>query len=112
LICEITGAHVSSEVVDIYPQKIAPASFTVKHKNVDRLIGKIIPRDEVFGILERLDINITDKTAESFRVTVPTYRVDVKQEADIVEEILRIYGLNNIPLAPYAGAQFISDFPE
>jgi phenylalanyl-tRNA synthetase beta chain len=112
LICEITGAHVSSEVVDIYPQKIAPASFTVKHKNVDRLIGKIIPRDEVFGILERLDINITEKTAESFRVTVPSYRVDVKQEADIVEEILRIYGLNNIPLAPYAGAQFISDFPE
>jgi phenylalanyl-tRNA synthetase beta chain len=112
LMCEITGAHVSSDVVDIYPQKIEPAAFTVKHKNLDRLIGKVIPREEVFGILERLDINVTEKNADSFKVSVPSYRVDVKQEADIVEEVLRIYGLNNIPLAPFAGAQFISDFPE
>jgi phenylalanyl-tRNA synthetase beta chain len=112
LICEIAGGHISSEVIDVYPERISPTVFNVKHKNLDRLIGKVIPREEVHGILNRLDIEVSKTTDDGFQVSVPPYRVDVKQEADIVEEVLRIYGLNNIPLAPFAGAEFISDFPE
>ena len=111
MICEISGGHVSSELVDVYPNKQVPATFTVKKKNLDRLIGKEIPAGEVHAILERLDIQVSDKKPDSFQVSVPTYRVEVKQEADIVEEVLRIYGFNNIPLAPHAGSTFISEFP-
>jgi phenylalanyl-tRNA synthetase beta chain len=89
----------------------SPATFTVKKKNLDRLIGKEIPAGEVYAILERLDIQVSDKKPDSFLVSVPTYRVEVKLEADIVEEVLRIYGFNNIPLAPHAGSTFISGFP-
>lgn len=111
LIREIAGGKISSDVIDVYPNKIENANFTVKIANVNRLIGKIIPVDEIYGILERLDISITNKTQTTFDVSVPPYRVDVKHEADIVEEILRIYGLNNIELSEVAGTDFISAFP-
>lgn len=112
LIQELAGGVISSEVMDVYPEKIENTVFTVKDKNINRLIGKVIPRDEIFGILERLDIRIEEKTDTTFVVSVPPYRIDVKQEADIVEEILRIYGLNNIELPATSGAEFISGFPE
>ncbi len=65
----------------------------------------------MIGIWERLDIAVTNFHDGAFDVSVPPYRVDVKQEADIVEEILRIYGLNNIELTDEAGTDFISGFP-
>ncbi|HMJ71040.1 MAG TPA: phenylalanine--tRNA ligase subunit beta [Cyclobacteriaceae bacterium] len=111
LIREIAGGKISSDIVDVYPNKIADVAFTVKVSNVNRLIGKEIPREDIYGILERLDIRVSNKKQGTFDVSVPPYRVDVKQEADIVEEILRIYGLNNIELANEAGADFISGFP-
>lgn len=111
LIKELAGGEVSSEVVDIYPTKIENRIIEVKDKNVNRLIGKIIPRERVFSILESLDIQITDKKTDSYTVSVPPYRVDVTQEADISEEILRIYGLNNIELREFAGSDFIAEFP-
>lgn len=114
LIREIAGGKISSDVVDVYPDKIENAKFTVKVKNINRLIGKVIPVEEILGILNRLDIQTNNQqpiTNNQFDVSVPPYRVDVKQEADIVEEILRIYGLNNIELADEAGTDFISGFP-
>lgn len=111
LICEVAGGKVSSDVIDVYPGKIDDTTFTVKVSNINRLIGKEIPLDEICGILERLDIRVTNRRPGVFDVSVPPYRVDVKQEADIVEEILRIYGLNNIELADEVGADFISGFP-
>lgn len=111
LIKEIAGGKISSEITDVYPEKIGNTKFTVKVKNINRLIGKEIGIENITGILERLDIQITNQKAEAFDVSVPPYRVDVKQEADIVEEVLRIYGLNNIELADEAGADFISGFP-
>jgi phenylalanyl-tRNA synthetase beta chain len=111
LMCEVAGGKISSEVVDVYPNKINDVTFTVKVSNINRLIGKEIALDEIYGILERLDIRVSNKKPGVFDVSVPAYRVDVKQEADIVEEILRIYGLNNIELANQAGADFISGFP-
>lgn len=118
LVKEIAGGKISSDVVDVYPDKIGNTVFTVKVSNINRLIGKVIPLEEILGILNRLDIQtsnvqypITNNQYPTFEVSIPPYRVDVKQEADIVEEILRIYGLNNIELADEAGADFISGFP-
>jgi phenylalanyl-tRNA synthetase beta chain len=112
LIKEITGATISSEITDIYPTKIENRIIEVKDKNINRLIGKVIPREEVFGILKRLDIDIINKKEDQYTVSVPPYRVDVVQEADVIEEILRIYGFNNIELKDFAGSDFIAEFPE
>ena len=89
------------------PQKIENRIIHVKDKNVNRLIGKVIPREEVFNILKRLDIEVMEKTDTTFTVSVPPYRVDVVQEADIVEEILRIYGFNNIELSEIASTEYL-----
>lgn len=112
LIKEIAGGTVSSDVVDVYPRKIENRLITVKDKNINRLIGKTLSRDEFFGILESLDIQITNKEAETFTVSVPPYRVDVTQEADVVEEILRIYGFNKVELTEIAGTGYLAEFPE
>jgi len=111
LIKEVAGGTISSDVVDVYPSKIENRSIEIKDRNVNRLIGKTIPRDEVFGILRRLDIDIDDKNDSSYTVSVPPYRVDIVQEADIVEEILRIYGFNNIELSDTASTDFLAEFP-
>lgn len=112
LIKEITGGSFSSDVVDVYPAKIENRLITVKDKNITRLIGKAIPREEVFTILENLEIRIVQKEVETFAVSVPPYRVDVMQEADVVEEILRIYGFNKIELTETAGTDYLAEFPE
>lgn len=111
LVKELAGGQISSDIIDIYPTPVENRVFEVKDKNIHRLIGKAIPRDEMFGILERLDIKITDKKEDTFTVSVPPYRVDVLQEADITEEILRIYGFNNIELSDTASTDYLADFP-
>ena len=112
LIKEIAGGLVSSEIVDVYPSKIGNKTILVRDKNVKRLIGKEIQREEIFSILESLDIAITEKREDSFTVSVPPYRVDVTQEADVVEEVLRIYGFNKIEFSEIAGTDFLASFPE
>lgn len=112
LIKEIAGGTISSEITDIYPEKIEHRIIQVKDKNVNRLIGKAISREEVFAILERLDIAIIKKEASEFTVSVPPYRVDVIQEADVIEEVLRIYGFNQVELSEIAGTDYLAEFPE
>lgn len=112
LIKEIAGGIISSDVVDIYPTKIENRLITVKDKHITRLIGKAIAREEIFAILENLEINIIQKEVDSFTVSVPPYRVDVVREADVIEEILRIYGFNNIELTETAGTDYLAEFPE
>jgi len=112
LIQEIAGGSISSEIIDIYPTKIENRLIPVKDKNINRLIGKIISKAEIFNILEGLDISIVNKNETGFTVSVPPYRVDVTQEADVVEEILRIYGFNNIELSEIAGTDYLAEFPE
>ncbi len=112
LLKEVAGASIASEIVDVYPKKADNRQILVKDKNVNRLIGKVIPRLEVFELLRRLDIIVADQHAESYTVSVPPYRVDVEQEADVVEEILRIYGFNNIELSDSTRADYLSDFPD
>ncbi len=96
LIQQVAGGKVSSEISDHYPAPVAPFAFEVTYKNIDRLIGQQITHGEIKAIIEALDIKIVSETADSLSLEVPPYRVDVTREVDIVEEILRIYGYNNI----------------
>ncbi len=111
LIREIAGGKISSEIIDNYPKIIEPRRIKIKDRNVDRLIGKRISRDEILPILERLDITVTSTSDDDYVVEVPPYRVDVEQEADVIEEILRIYGFNNIELASTAKTDYLANFP-
>jgi len=98
LMCEIAGAKVSSEIVDVYPNTAAPAIVDIYWKNVDRLIGKSIDRELVKQILKSLDIAVLEENADGLKVEVALYRVDVKHEVDVIEEVLRMYGYNNIEI--------------
>lgn len=111
LIKELAGGKISSEIEDVFPKKIENKIITVKYRNVTRLIGKDIPKERIHSILNSLDIATTGETESQFIASVPPYRVDVIQEADIIEEILRIYGLDNIELTESAGTSFLADFP-
>jgi phenylalanyl-tRNA synthetase beta chain len=111
LMKEIAGAKISSEISDIYPNPIPKRNILIKDKNVNRLIGKEISRDEIFNILQHLDIEVKDVQADRYTVSVPPYRVDVIQEADVIEEILRIYGFNNIELSDTARTDYLAEFP-
>ncbi len=112
LIKELAGGTISSEVVDIYSTPIENRSIEIKDKNVNRLIGKKLPREEIFSILESLDISVSNKKEDRFTVSVPPYRIDVTQEADVVEEILRIYGFNKIELTEIVGTDYLAEFPD
>jgi phenylalanyl-tRNA synthetase beta chain len=96
LMRDIAGGKISSEIVDVYPNPIKPAQVTVYFSNIDRLIGKKISHQLLKSILLSLEFRILSEDSSGFSLEVPTYRVDVTREADVVEEILRIYGYNNI----------------
>ncbi len=96
LIKELAGGSISSEIVDVYPEPIQDFKFDVLYSHIDRLIGKKIDREEIDTILEALEIKIVNRDGDKISLEVPPYRVDVTREADIVEEILRIYGYNSI----------------
>jgi phenylalanyl-tRNA synthetase beta chain len=99
LIKAIAGGKISSEVIDIYPAEINKASVNVNFNNINRLIGKRIDRIIVKKILSLLDIVITSENGDDLKLEIPSYRVDVKVEADVIEEILRIYGYNNVEIS-------------
>ncbi len=104
LIKELAGGSVSSEIVDIYPKPVHFFKVEVHYANIYRLIGKVIDMETIDNILEALEIKITDRTEGKIMVEVPPYRVDVTREADIIEEILRIYGYNNIEAAEHVNS--------
>ncbi len=99
LIQELAGGTISSEVVDIYPEPVAKVEIDVKYKRVSRLIGVDIPVTEIKAILAALEMDILTEDADGLRVAVPTNKADVLREADVIEEILRIYGFNKVPIS-------------
>jgi phenylalanyl-tRNA synthetase beta chain len=111
LIKEVAGGYISSEIIDIYPKKVEDFQIQTSYRYINRLIGKDIPQEEVQRILEGLDIQLTNKTAEGFTAIVPAYRVDVQREADLVEEVLRIYGYDNIEISENLNASYLAEFP-
>jgi phenylalanyl-tRNA synthetase beta chain len=112
LIQEVAGGQISSEIQDEYPVAIPDREVMMKYKNIDRLIGKKLEQDEIHTILNRLDIETTDKNETGFKAIVPSYRVDVTREADVIEEIIRIYGFNNIALPETLSSSYMASFPE
>lgn len=98
LIKELAGGEIASEIVDIYPNPIQPQEVEVSYAHVSRLIGVDIPQAEIRAILEAMEMEILSETDTHFRVAVPTNKADVTREADVIEEILRIYGFNNVPV--------------
>ncbi len=96
LIKEIAGGEISSDIIDIYPEKIKHARVEVTYHNINRLTGKQIEKSVIRKILGLLDITIVEEKGDLLELDIPSRMVDVKQEADVVEEILRIYGYNNI----------------
>lgn len=98
MIKELAGGEICGPVVDLYPAPTAPYPVELSFAQIDDLIGKHIPEDTVRSILASLDIEIASEADGIMQLRVPTYRVDVQRPCDVIEEILRIYGYNNVEL--------------
>ncbi len=96
LIQTVAQGTIASAIIDHYPKKIQPATITITYAYINKLIGCVLSPTLVHDILKRLDIVVKDKNETGFIAIVPLYRVDVKRPADLVEEILRIYGYNKV----------------
>ncbi len=98
LIQEIAGGQIDENIIDIYPEPVQNFVFEVNINRMLTLIGQDIPKETIVGILNALEIKVED-LGDNLKLSVPPYRVDVQREADIVEDILRIYGYNNIAMS-------------
>ena len=96
LIQEIAGGDISSDIVHVKQPLEEKVSLFIQFERITKVLGQEIPKDELINILNALEIEIINVTEEGFSMTIPRYRVDVTREADVIEEILRIYGYNNI----------------
>ncbi len=115
LIAELAGGTIAFLPADVYPKPVSEKKFIVKWRNLNRLIGEELPGERVYQILNLLDIQTRPVEEyghagfeEEFEVSVPAYRVDVDREADIAEEVLRVYGLDNIKIKEHLHSDFIS----
>ena len=95
---ELAGGKVSMEIADVCPKPINDFKVDLRYDYVDDLIGKHIPAETVKSIVTSLEMKIDEETAEGLKLTVPAYRVDVQRPCDVVEDILRIYGYNNVEI--------------
>ena len=98
LIQELAGGQISSPIADFYPSPIKPFEVAVSYNHINRLIGKAIEPAKVKAIISGLQIEIVAETAEGLNLKVPAYRVDVTREVDIIEEILRMVGYNQVEI--------------
>ncbi len=98
LIKEIAGGTISSDIVDIYPEPVKNRMVELLFSNVERLIGNYLEKNIIKNILKSLEIKIVAEKDIGLLLEIPTYRVDVTREADVIEEILRIYGYNNVEI--------------
>ena len=96
LVKELAGGEICGDIVDIKSQEFPPFPVTLEYSYVNGLIGKEIGHDTIKGILKSLEIEITAETDTTLQLLVPTYRVDVQRPCDVVEDVLRVYGYNNV----------------
>ena len=111
MVQELAGGEIIDGILDVYPNKIENFEITLKHKNINRLIGKNLDDRLIHKILRSLEIEVLADENGVMKVSVPPYRVDVTREADVVEEILRIYGFDNVELSDNLKSDYLSDFP-
>ena len=96
LIQEVAGGRIASDIHDFYPETINNWEVELNYNRLDSLIGQKIERNMVKSILTDLDIIILEETEEGLKLEIPTYKVDVTREVDVIEEVLRVYGYNHI----------------
>lgn len=96
LIKELAGGEITSDVIDLYPKKKEDYQVFLAFDKINGLIGQEIPKDSIKSILASLEIKVMNVTETGLGVVIPSYRVDVQRQVDVIEEILRIYGYNNI----------------
>ncbi|OFX73505.1 MAG: phenylalanine--tRNA ligase subunit beta, partial [Bacteroidetes bacterium GWC1_47_7] len=99
LVKELAGGEITGDIRDVYPEPVAPREVILSYKKTDALIGKVIPRETIKNILHSLEIAVTHENEEELTLCIPTYRVDVTRDVDVIEDILRIYGYNNIEIS-------------
>jgi len=104
LMKELAGGEIASEIVDICPAPIADFRFDIAFARIDALVGKHIPEETVRTILGALEVKIEAERDGVLSVAVPPYRVDVQREADLIEDILRIYGYNNVEIPTHVNS--------
>ena len=97
LLQEVAGGRVAGEVLDLYPKPVAPLQVAVRYRRVTQLIGVDLGRERIHTILRSMDMEIVDDSDEQFTVAIPTNKVDVTREVDVIEELLRVYGFNKVP---------------
>lgn len=98
LIQEVAGGEITSDIIDVYPKKIEDFSVFIHFSKVNKIIGEEIKPDTIKKILASLDIKVNSISEVGLGLTIPAYRVDVTREIDVIEEILRVYGYNNIQI--------------
>jgi len=98
LIQEVAGGQISSEIVDVYPEEVKPFVVELSLRKINTLIGKEIGKENIETILAALEMKIVSKNEEGYVLHVPVYRVDVQRDVDVIEDILRIYGYNNVEI--------------
>ncbi len=98
MIKELAGGEITGPVADVYPVAVEPAVVEFSYERCNALVGKVIGRETVDSILKSLEIEVTGRDGDMLTLSVPTYRVDVTRECDVIEDILRIYGYNNVEL--------------
>lgn len=96
LIQEVAGGEITSDIIDIYPKKIEDFTVFLNFSKVAKIIGQELPKDTIKQILASLEIKVNSVTDAGLGLTIPSYRVDVQREIDVIEEVLRVYGYNNI----------------
>lgn len=108
LLQEIAQGTVASTLIDLYPEKIEDFKVKVYYKNITRLLGLHIPKSAINKILSGLDIVVCHEMEDGFVASVPAYRVDVKREVDVIEEIVRIYGYDRVEVTGKLGSTYLA----
>ena len=111
LIKELANGNIASDIVDVYPNEIKGWTVNLNYNNLDVLVGKHIEPGIIKSILANLEIEISEENAEGLTAIVPNYRYDVRREADLIEEVLRIYGYNNVEFGDKVNAS-LSFYPK
>ncbi len=98
MIKEIAGGTITGDIQDVYPSPAQPYEVDITYKRINTLIGKVIPVETVKSILSSLEMEIVSETTEGLKLHIPKYRYDVQKDVDVIEDILRIYGYNNVEI--------------
>lgn len=111
LIKELAGGEITSDLIDLYPNKVNNFEVFLAFEKINKLIGQEIPQDTIKSILASLDIKVKNVTEAGMGLEVPSYRADVQRQVDVIEEILRVYGYNNISFGNKLNASIATSLP-